>query len=80
MTVPKVIITLDGGVIQDVQSTHQVEVIVLDRDTEGADKEDLTMVHGYPAWASTWGVLCPSLHSDEWIRQVLADIEEDKRP
>lgn len=80
MTIPTIVITLDGGVIQDVSVTHQVNVIVLDRDTEGAHKADLTVVTKYPAWASTWGILCPSLDGDLWIAEVLTDIKRDQRP
>lgn len=80
MTIPKIVITLDGGIIQDIVATHQVEVIVLDRDTEGADKEDLTMVAGCPAWASPWGVIHPNDEDTAWIAEVLADIAKDVRP
>lgn len=40
----KIVITLDGGLVNRVLSTEPVEVAIVDYDIEGADQEDLTSV------------------------------------
>ena len=41
---PKIVIVVDGGVVQDVLSSEPVEVVLVDYDTDGADPADLTAV------------------------------------
>jgi hypothetical protein len=77
MTIPKIVILLDGGLVQDVLSTHQVEVFVLDLDVEGADKEDLMLVDSQRCWVSKRGLVFPD--SSE-LPGLLADIEKGERP
>jgi hypothetical protein len=44
--IPKVVVTLDGGVVQSILATDgtPVRAMVIDYDTEGADESDLTPV------------------------------------
>lgn len=78
---PTIVITLDGGVVQDISVSHQVNVIVLDRDTDGVDLDDLTMIDGCAAWASVHGSPCmPCLGQTGFITRVLEDILADVRP
>lgn len=39
--VPRVVITIEGGLVESCESDQPVEVLVIDRDTEGADAENL---------------------------------------
>lgn len=80
MTTPTVIITIEDGVVQSVDVSHQVRVIVLDRDTRGADWGDLTMVDGMPAFATVWGNPClPSDVQRKFIWTDVNDVEKDER-
>lgn len=79
MTTPTIVITLDGGLIQDITVTHQVRVIVLDRDTEGSDKADLSVITDRPSWVHVESPM-PNDLGRRWIDNVLLDIERDRRP
>lgn len=76
MTTPTIVITVEGGVVQDISVSHQACVVVIDRDTQGADRDELIMVDGESAFAHKMDYL-PSDATDAWIKQVLADIEAD---
>lgn len=41
---PKVVIVLDGGLVQDILSTIAVDVAVVDYDVEGVDEDRLTEI------------------------------------
>ena len=74
MTIPTIVITVSGGVIQDVQVSHQARVVILDFDVEGADSADLmTVVSGYKCWVSDQ-VQFPSAENDAALAQLLADV------
>lgn len=46
----RIVITLDGGLISGITADEDIEVVVIDRDTEGADVEELTVpISGDPA-------------------------------
>lgn len=79
MTTPTIVITVEGGVIQDISVSHQACVVVIDLDTQGADRDELIMIDGESAFANKMDYL-PSEATDVWIAQVLADIEKDERP
>ena len=54
----QIIITVEGGVIQDIQHIPRgTQVKVLDFDTDGAEEDDLTIVNakGEKAYVSYWG-------------------------
>ncbi|OGP52439.1 MAG: hypothetical protein A3K30_05455 [Deltaproteobacteria bacterium RBG_13_51_10] len=38
---PKVLIWMEGGLIQDIGATQEVEIVVMDADTEGGDPENI---------------------------------------
>lgn len=44
VTTPKVVIVLEGGMIQNALCNMPIDVYVIDYDTEGANKEDITKV------------------------------------
>lgn len=57
----KAIITIEGGLIQDIaiDSEQILDIIVIDRDTDGADEEDIVETgshgqHGTTAMLSSW--------------------------
>jgi hypothetical protein len=53
----RIIITLDGGIIQDIEADGEVDIIVRDLDVEGADKDDICppMAPDYvDAYVSRW--------------------------
>lgn len=81
MTTPTIVITVEGGVVQDISVSHQVNLVILDRDTCGFEQEELTMVDGEWARVNLEGVPClPSPLALEWIDNVLLDIKRDQRP
>ena len=41
---PKVLIWMEGGLIQDVSANQAVEVLVIDEDTEGGDPENIKTI------------------------------------
>jgi hypothetical protein len=70
-----VIIVLEGGVVQHVACDRPARVLSLDRDTEGADDDELTHIADGPLWASMWAV--PAF--DEWDGRAWADGEKNAR-
>jgi len=42
---PRIIIVLDGGLIRNVMSTCDIDIAIVDYDTEGIPDEDLTTLH-----------------------------------
>jgi hypothetical protein len=74
MTIPKIIVTIEGGVIQSVLVSHQVEVFFIDRDTEGVDDADVSSVAGGPALVSRWYSF-PSPADDQALATAMAEIE-----
>jgi len=42
--IPKIIITVDGGMVQNVMSTIPVDFCMIDYDTEGAQEELITKI------------------------------------
>ena len=52
----KLVITLDGGLIQDIQGIPEdLVILVRDYDVEGADEAEITMdEHGEPYFESIW--------------------------
>ena len=42
--VPKVLIWMEGGLIQDIGASHEVELVVIDEDTEGGDEENIRTI------------------------------------
>lgn len=71
MTTPLIVITVEGGVIQDISVSLQARVIVVDRDAEGAKSQDLVQLHGRPAHISDFGLSLPNKADDAWLKDVL---------
>lgn len=67
----KIVITMDGGIIQNVLSEEPLEVIVVDYDTEGA--EEIVQVLGNEACAVSY----PAEENPEEIQRILGDIGAD---
>lgn len=44
---PKIFITLEGGLIQDIKSTLPVDIVIADLDTDGADPNKITALFDY---------------------------------
>lgn len=70
---PKVVLTLDGGLIQDVKADSPVEVLKLDVDTEGADASELSQYkdeggEDAEACAGLWSG--KEILSPDWVKQV----------
>ncbi len=42
--VPKIVITIDGGIIQCINSDSQVKIVVIDCDIDGLDKKDISII------------------------------------
>jgi hypothetical protein len=72
----KAIIVMNGGIIQNVVTDEDVDVTVVDYDTEGADLDDLKKVHGNDAY-----VFGPHTEVDkdevENILNMIKDTEEE---
>lgn len=45
----KIFVVLEGGIVQNVVSEEPLDVYVIDYDTEGASKDEITMMFGNKA-------------------------------
>jgi hypothetical protein len=50
----KIVIVLEGGVVQNVLTDEPTEVTVVDYDTEGAEENEITKVLGNDAVVAVW--------------------------
>lgn len=71
----KVVLWMDGGLVQGVMAATPLELYVLDYDTEGADKEELTDIpqaDGKTAQAYTgiWSAEVDPIRNAELVRTV----------
>lgn len=46
----QIVIILEGGIVQEVVTDIQADVVVVDRDTEGCDPEELRSVEGQESY------------------------------
>jgi hypothetical protein len=76
---PKVVITMEGGLIQDIKTDSPVNILQLDMDTEGVEDNDLARYkaeNGSDAEATAWRVNTGSKDSaygglnPVWVNQV----------
>lgn len=82
---PKVMVVIEGGLVQEIYSDSFVEVIVIDNDTEGADEDKLVFGHDEAFFASSWEAeLRPAITAEMYdlavvnpIRFVVYDSLED---
>lgn len=45
----KVVIFVEGGIVQDVLSEEEIEYVIVDRDTEGASLKEIVDINGEDA-------------------------------
>jgi hypothetical protein len=55
---PKVLIDMDGGLVHDVYSDHALDVLVIDRDLDGAAEEDIYALPDPANLNATIGAYC----------------------
>ena len=65
MSKPKVRIAviMDGGVVQNVLSSEDVEIVIVDYDTDGADPDEITEI--FPAAFGLYQPFSPELNSPD---------------
>ena len=44
LTTPKIVIVMEGGIINDVLSTHDVDAVMIDYDTEGSEPDEIRKI------------------------------------
>lgn len=79
MTTPLVVITMEGGVIQDISVSLQTRIVIVDYDVEGVDKEDLVELAGSPAYVADHGVIMPSPGIAGWLGKVEQHLASQNR-
>lgn len=50
----KIVIVVEGGVVQNVMSEEPIEFVIIDYDTEGAGADELTEIYGAEALLASW--------------------------
>lgn len=63
----RMVITMEGGIIQDIIADNECDILIVDYDTEGADTRDLTSVQQYDG-----------KFEDAYIIPMGADIQNDR--
>ena len=73
----RIAVIMDGGVVQNVLSSEDVEVVIADYDTDGADPDDLTEI--FPDAFGFYQPFPPELNSPdlETIFSVGATLEKN---
>ena len=56
MTKPKILIYMQGGLIQDIISDIDVNLIVIDTDADDVDAKDHEMLNGQDSYVAFYGV------------------------
>jgi hypothetical protein len=64
MDKPKVLIWMEGGLIQSIDASQEVELVVIDEDTEGGDPEKIRTIKLFgdndketEFYVNDWGVI-----------------------
>ena len=70
----RVVVIVEGGVVQNVLVDKETEVIVVDYDSDGLEEDEITMIHGDEAYVYN-GVHHGEVNSEE-IDYILSCIEE----
>ena len=73
----KVFVIIDGGIIQNVITTTNLDVTVIDYDTEGADLDDLKVVYGTDAYVSGPDIEINPQEA-EALTKMIQDTEEEE--
>ncbi len=81
METPKVLIWMEGGLIQDIGASQEVEVVVIDEDTEGADEESIVNIKLFgdenkqrEFYFKDWGTLEAT---PEWVEHYFNEARKD---
>ena len=75
----RVVVVIEGGIVQDILSTEPVEVAVIDYDTEGAEESDITQILQMepgeaPEFASALASVHPYTVDPERVQELFAAI------
>ena len=74
--IPKIIIVMEGGCITSVLSTDNIDVTIIDYDTEGCDEEDFKLIpqgEGETAMAYVYRGEYPEINPER-INEILNSI------
>ena len=82
---PKVLIWMEGGLIQDIGASQEVEVVVIDEDTEGGDEENIRTLKLFgdenketDFYINDWGkVEATPEFVDHYINQLMKEEPEE---
>jgi len=81
MDKPKVLIWMEGGLIQDIGASQEVELIVIDEDTEGGDKERIVSIPLFGGertqefYVSDWGKIETT---PEWVEHYFNEARKER--
>lgn len=78
LVMPKVILVMEGGLIQNVIADTAVDLTIIDRDTEGADEDELRQVYGDDAYVSGPHVNVNPEEVEVILNMIKASDEEDE--
>ena len=87
MKIPKIVVVLDGGLVQDIYTDTPVEVVTLDFDVESADNDELLRVPGIGESTPKAGKdglanpACPGIRGDvevdkKWVETVFEKVTD----
>lgn len=84
ISVPNVVVELDGGLITRVQSDAPAHIILLDHDIEGGDEENILTVAGTESYVTVVNLVEQSPPGQngvnpEFIREVVDDIQGETK-
>lgn len=71
MTTPLIVVTVEGGVIQDISVSLQARVIIVDHDHDDYSPEKTRVIDDRLAAVCDHGVLYPSEAGNDWLKTVL---------
>lgn len=71
MTTPLIVITMEGGFIQDISASLQARVVIVDYDKDDYDPDRVRTLAGGEAAVIDHGTLMPSPDTAGWLKQVL---------
>lgn len=53
-SIPRVVVVLEGGLVQNVVADLPLDVLVVDRDVDGYEGPEVALVRDRPAWVVPW--------------------------
>jgi len=82
MSNPKVIIHLEGGLVQWVYSDTPMDVLIMDSDTDGADPDEIIKYHDMDGdeGEAVFHYDIPNANPKEtkWVKSVMAEVDKAK--